>query len=117
LPFFSFWTTTSPCSCSRSGSTTANQAADLAQTKSILQSFNVDRDILAKNLNIIKENINVLAAKLKPLFLKDFDHQNTSKDTDLMIYSGFFNEQEKKYAIAINTEAENWQSGLDSWLN
>jgi exodeoxyribonuclease-1 len=61
-----------------------------------LQSFNVDRDILAKNLNIIKENINVLAAKLKPLFLKDFDHQNTSKDTDLMIYSGFFNEQEKK---------------------
>jgi predicted kinase len=28
-----------------------------------------------------------------------------------------FNETETKYAIAINTEAENWQSGLDSWLN
>ena len=28
-----------------------------------------------------------------------------------------FNEQEKKYAIAVNTEVENWQLGLDSWLN
>jgi hypothetical protein len=28
-----------------------------------------------------------------------------------------FNEQEKKYAIAVNTEAENWQSDLDSCLN
>jgi aminoglycoside phosphotransferase family enzyme/predicted kinase len=28
-----------------------------------------------------------------------------------------FNEQEKKYAIAVNTEADNWQSDLDSWLN
>ena len=28
-----------------------------------------------------------------------------------------FNEQEKKYAIAVNTEVENWQSDLDSWLN
>jgi predicted kinase len=28
-----------------------------------------------------------------------------------------FNEQEKKYAIALNTEAENWQSDLDSSLN
>jgi uncharacterized protein len=28
-----------------------------------------------------------------------------------------FNEKEKKYAIAVNTEVENWQSDLDSWLN
>jgi len=28
-----------------------------------------------------------------------------------------FNEKEKKYAIAVNTESENWQSGIDSWLN
>ena len=28
-----------------------------------------------------------------------------------------FNEKEKKYAIAVNTEVENWQLGLDSWLN
>ena len=28
-----------------------------------------------------------------------------------------FNETEKKYAIAVNTEIENWQSDLDSWLN
>ena len=28
-----------------------------------------------------------------------------------------FNKQEKKYAIAVNTESENWQSGIDSWLN
>jgi len=61
-----------------------------------LQSFNVDRNILAKNLNLIKENVNVLRDKLKPLFLKDFDQQKTSIDTDLMIYSGFFDDQEKK---------------------
>ena len=35
--------------------------------------------------------------------------QETNTDT--------FNEQEKKYAIAVNTEIENWQSDLDSWLN
>ncbi|MBM3159702.1 MAG: exodeoxyribonuclease I [Bacteroidetes bacterium] len=70
--------------------------ANVSEYAERLKSFNLDREKMSKNLNLIRENINPLSAKLKPLYFKDFPLSTDKIDSDLKIYSGgFFSDLER----------------------
>jgi exodeoxyribonuclease-1 len=70
--------------------------ANVSEYAERLKSFNLDREIMSKNLELIRENLNSLSAKLKPLYFKDFPSSTDKIDSDLKIYTGgFFSDSER----------------------
>jgi exodeoxyribonuclease-1 len=73
--------------------------ANVSEYAERLRSFNLDREIMSKNLDLIRENLNSLSTKLKPLYIKDFPSSSDNIDSDLKIYSGGFFSDSEKYSI------------------
>lgn len=74
-----------------------NQCPILANIKEywhIFQSLEIDTTSYRKNLDLIKNNFELLKVKLQPLYFKEFAAPNPNLDSDLGIYSGFFSNDE-----------------------
>ncbi len=75
----------------------SNQCPTLANIKEywhVFASLEIDTTSFRKNLDLIKNNFELLKVKLRPLYFKEFAAPNPNLDSDLGIYSGFFSNDE-----------------------
>lgn len=83
----------------------SNQCPILANIKEnwhIFSNFEIDTTTFRKNLDLIKNNFEVLKVKLQPLYFKEFASSNPNLDSDLGIYNGFFSNDEINQAKAVH---------------
>lgn len=82
-----------------------NQCPILANIKEywqIFENLEIDTTSFRKNLDLIKDNIELLKTKLRPLYFKEFPSSNPNLDSDLGIYNGFFSAEETNQAKTVH---------------
>jgi exodeoxyribonuclease-1 len=78
-----------------------NQCPILANIKEywhIFSNLEIDTTCFRRNLDLIKDNFELLKIKLKPIYFKEFASSNPNLDSDLGIYNGFFSNEETNQA-------------------
>jgi exodeoxyribonuclease-1 len=78
-----------------------NQCPILANIKEywhIFSNLQIDTSSFRKNLDLIKNNIDLLKVKLRPLYFTEFAPSIPNLDSDLGIYSSFFSADETNQA-------------------
>ena len=86
-----------------------NQCPILANLKEywhIFSDLEIDTTSFRQNLNLIKDNFELLKLKLRPLYFKEFATSNLNLDSDLGIYSGFFSNDETNQAKVVHFQIE-----------
>lgn len=84
-----------------------NQCPILANIKEywhIFENLQIDTSTFRKNLDLIKNNIELLKIKLHPLYFKEFAPADPNTDSDLGIYNGFFSPDEVKQAKEVHIQ-------------
>lgn len=82
-----------------------NQCPTLANIKEywhIFARLEIDTTSFRKNLDLIKNNFELLKVKLRPLYFKEYAAPNPNLDSDLGIYSGFFSNDEINQAKVVH---------------